>query len=60
VKPESTGSLAKVGECLDAALEIITIRLPEVAAKEAYFAVYHAAHAYIFEATGNAVKVIAA
>jgi uncharacterized protein (UPF0332 family) len=56
VKPESADSLAEASECLDAAVKIIAIRLPEVAAKEAYLAICHAARAYVFEATGKAVK----
>src|SRR5580704_10757220 len=32
------------------------LSLPQVAAKEAYLAAYHAAHAFIFERTGKIVK----
>jgi uncharacterized protein (UPF0332 family) len=56
VKPESADYLAKARECLDAARTIIAIPLPQVAAKEAYLATYHAAHAFVFESTGKAVK----
>lgn len=56
MKAESADYLAKAVECLDAAIKIIALPLPEVAAKEAYLAVYHAAHAYVYEATGKAVK----
>jgi uncharacterized protein (UPF0332 family) len=56
VRPESGGYLAKSYECLSAAQAINTLPLPQVAAKEAYLAIYHAAHAFIFESTGRAVK----
>jgi uncharacterized protein (UPF0332 family) len=56
VKPESADYPAKARECLDAAKTIIAIPLPPVAAKEAYLAAYHAAHAFVFESTGRAVK----
>ena len=56
MKPESADYLAKSRECLDAAKTIIAFPLPQVAAKEAYLAVYHAAHAFVFESTGKAVK----
>jgi uncharacterized protein (UPF0332 family) len=48
--------LAKARECLDAAIKINTFPLPQVAAKEAYLAAYHAARAFIFERTGKVVK----
>lgn len=56
MKPESADYLAKASECLDAAQLIIAIPLPQVAAKEAYLATYHAAQAFIFESTGKVVK----
>lgn len=56
MKSEAADFLAKAGECLDAARKIIAIPLPEVAAKEAYLAAYHAAHAFVFEGTGQIVK----
>jgi uncharacterized protein (UPF0332 family) len=56
VKPESADYLAKACECLGAAKMIQAIPLPQVAAKEAYLAIYHAAHALVFESTGKAVK----
>ena len=56
MKPESADYLAKARECLDAAKAINAIPLPAVAAKEAYLAAYHAAHALVFESTGRAVK----
>ncbi len=56
MKPESADYLSKSRECLDAAKTINALPLPQVAAKEAYLAVYHAAHAFIFEGPGKAVK----
>jgi uncharacterized protein (UPF0332 family) len=56
VKPESVDYLAKARECLDAAKTINAIPLPPVAAEETYLAAYHAAHAFVFESTGRAVK----
>ncbi|MEO9191407.1 MAG: HEPN domain-containing protein [Acetobacteraceae bacterium] len=56
MKPESADYLAKARECLDAAKAINALPLPQVAAKEAYLAAYHAAHAFVFESTGKAMK----
>jgi uncharacterized protein (UPF0332 family) len=56
VKPETADYLAKARECLDAAIKINAFPLPQVAAKEAYLAAFHAAHALIFESTGKVVK----
>jgi uncharacterized protein (UPF0332 family) len=56
VKPETADYLAKARECLDAAIKINAFPLPQVAAKEAYLAAFHAAHALIFERTGRVVK----
>jgi uncharacterized protein (UPF0332 family) len=56
VKPETADYIAKARECLDAAIKINTFPLPQVAAKEAYLAAFHAAHAFIFETTGKVVK----
>ncbi len=56
MKPETADHIAKARECLDAAIKINTFPLPQVAAKEAYLAVFHAAHAFIFETTGKVVK----
>jgi uncharacterized protein (UPF0332 family) len=56
VKPEAADYLAKARECLDAAIKINELSLPQVAAKEAYLAAFHAAHALIFETTGKVVK----
>jgi len=53
VRPESADYLAKARECLDAARAIIAIPLPQVAAKEAYLAAYYAAHAFVFQSTGQ-------
>ena len=43
-------------ECLDGAKRIMTLPLPQVAAREAYLAAYHVAEGYIFEQTGRIVK----
>lgn len=56
MKPESADYLAKARECLDAAKTINAFPLPQVAAKEACLAAYHAAHAFVFESTGKVVK----
>jgi uncharacterized protein (UPF0332 family) len=56
VKPETTDQIAKALHCLGAANQIIAIQLSDVAAKEAYLAIYHAAQAYIFEVSGRANK----
>jgi uncharacterized protein (UPF0332 family) len=56
VKPGTADYLAKAEECLDAARKVIAIRLPAVAAKEAYLAAYHAAQAFVFEATSKVAK----
>jgi uncharacterized protein (UPF0332 family) len=56
VKPGTADYLAKGVECLDAAKKINAFPLPQVAAKEAYLAAFHAAHAWIFESTGKVVK----
>ena len=56
MKPETADHLAKARECLDAAIKINAFPLPQVAAKEAYLAAYHAAHSFIFEKTGRVVK----
>jgi uncharacterized protein (UPF0332 family) len=56
VKPGTADYLAKAEECLDAARKVIAIQLPAVAAKEAYLAAYHAAQAFVFEATGKVAK----
>jgi uncharacterized protein (UPF0332 family) len=56
VKPETADHIAKARECLEAAIKINALGLPQVAAKEAYLAAFHAAHAFIFENTGKVVK----
>jgi uncharacterized protein (UPF0332 family) len=56
VKPETADYLGKARHCLAGAETIATAGVPDVAAREAYLAVYHAAEAYIFEHTGRAVK----
>lgn len=56
MKPETADYLAKARECLDAAKAINAFPLPQVAAKEAYLAAYHAARAFVFESTGQTVK----
>jgi uncharacterized protein (UPF0332 family) len=56
LKTESAEYLAKARERLSAAEAIAALPFPHVAAKEACLAAYHAAHAYVFESTGKAVK----
>jgi uncharacterized protein (UPF0332 family) len=56
VKAETADYLAKAREALAGARQIAALPLPQVAAREAYFAAYHAAEAYIFERTGKTVK----
>jgi uncharacterized protein (UPF0332 family) len=56
LKPETADCLAKARECLDGAKQIASLPLPQVAAREAYLAAFHAAEAYIFEQTGRTVK----
>jgi uncharacterized protein (UPF0332 family) len=56
VKPETADCLAKARQCLHGAKQIMTLPLPQVAAREAYLAAYHAAEGYIFEQTGRTVK----
>jgi uncharacterized protein (UPF0332 family) len=56
MKPETADCLAKARECLDGAEQIAGLPLPQVAAREAYLAAFHAAEAYIFEQTGRTVK----
>jgi uncharacterized protein (UPF0332 family) len=54
VKPETADYLDKAQHCLAGAKTIAAAGLPDVAAREAYLAAYHAAEAYIFECTGKA------
>jgi uncharacterized protein (UPF0332 family) len=56
MRPESADYLPRARECLYAAKQINAMPLPQVAAKEAYLAAFHAAHAFVFESTGKAVK----
>ena len=56
MKPETEDYIAKARECLDAAIKIQSLCLPQVAAKEAYLAAYHAAQAFVFERNGKVVK----
>lgn len=56
MKPETADYLAKARECLNAAIAVNTFPLPQVTAKEAYLAAFHAVHAYVFETTGKVVK----
>jgi hypothetical protein len=59
MKSEAADYLGKANHCLAGARRIATAEVPDVAAREAYLAVFHAAEAYIFEQTGKAVKSIA-
>jgi uncharacterized protein (UPF0332 family) len=56
MKPETAHCLTKARECLDGTKQIAGLPLPQVAAREAYLAAFHAAEAYIFEQTGRTVK----
>jgi uncharacterized protein (UPF0332 family) len=56
VKPEAADYLGKARHCLAGAKTIVAAAVPDVAAREAYLAVFHAAEAYIFECTGKAAK----
>jgi uncharacterized protein (UPF0332 family) len=56
VKPEAADYLDKARHCLASAKTIAVVAVPDVAAREAYLAVYHTAEAYIFERTGKAAK----
>jgi hypothetical protein len=53
VKAETADYLAKARATLADAQQIATLPLPHVAAREAYYAPFHAAEAYIFEHTGK-------
>jgi uncharacterized protein (UPF0332 family) len=53
VKAETADYLAKARATLADAQQIATLPLPHVAAREAYYAAFHAAEAYIFEQTGK-------
>jgi uncharacterized protein (UPF0332 family) len=53
MKPEAADYLAKARTTLADAQQIAALPLPHVAAREAYYAAFHAAEAYIFEHTGK-------
>ena len=53
MKPETADYLDKARTCLADARRIATLPLPRLAAREAYYAAFHAAEAYIFEHTGK-------
>jgi uncharacterized protein (UPF0332 family) len=57
MKPESADDLGKARQCLDDAKQIAAqLPLHHIVAREAYFAAYHAAAAYLFERTGKTAK----
>ena len=56
MKPEASDYLGKARHFLANAKAIAAAAVSDVAAREAYLAVYHAAEAYIFERTGRAAK----
>ena len=56
MKAETADYLAKARATLADAQKIAALPLPHVAAREAYFAVFHAAEAYIFEQSGKVAK----
>jgi uncharacterized protein (UPF0332 family) len=56
VKPETADYLEKARHCLVSAKTIADAGLPDVAAREACLAAFHAAEAYIFERTGKTAK----
>jgi uncharacterized protein (UPF0332 family) len=56
LKPLTQIFLAKARDDLDEATKILAIRLPKPAARAAYYAVFHAAEAYIYEKLGKTVK----
>jgi len=53
VRAETADYLVRARATLSDAQQIATLPLPHVAAREAYYAAYHAAEAYIFEQTGK-------
>lgn len=53
MKAETADYLTKARATLADAQQIATLPLPHVAAREAYYAAFHAAEAYIFEHTGK-------
>jgi uncharacterized protein (UPF0332 family) len=58
MKSEAADYLGKARHCLAGARRIAAAEVTDVAAREAYLAVFHAAEAYIFERTGKAVKTL--
>jgi hypothetical protein len=56
VKEEALLYLEKARWRLANAGAIAAANIPEVAAREAYYAAFHAAECYIFEQNGNAAK----
>jgi uncharacterized protein (UPF0332 family) len=56
VKPEGADYLEKARHCLLGAKTIAAAGISDVAAREAYFAAFHAAEGYVFECTDKAVK----
>src|SRR5438067_13509582 len=53
MKPETADYLEKARTTLADAQQIAALPLPHVAAREAYYAAFHAAEACIFEPTGK-------
>ncbi len=56
MKEEAALYLEKARWHLSNARTIAAANIPEVAAREAYYAAFHAAECYIFEQTGNIAK----
>lgn len=56
MKPETAALLARASADLEAARRIVAIRIPGVAAREAYMAAFHAAQAVLFERVGQVPK----
>ena len=56
MKPEAANYLDKARHCLNGAKTVASAGLPDIAAREAYLAAFHAAEAYIFEHTDKAAK----
>lgn len=56
MKPESADYLEKARESLDEARKILAIGLAPAAARSAYYAVFHAAQAFIVSQTGKPAK----
>ncbi len=54
--PQADGFLQKARRCLTNSDTILAIPIPDVSAREAYLAGYHAAEALIFELTGKTTK----